>query len=116
MTRPLQEYLRPLVDSIHYFCAKKTVSCKSLVILTLKAVNKARSCLHYSVEDSFRPKVFPGQPHKVFCTVAELLGRGDHADLLVQDLKRFFLGELVLTHGVQDLQSPGAILRVLCDC
>ena len=42
---------------------------------------------------------------QILCAVAELLGRGDHVDDLVQDLARFFLGESVLAHGEQDLHS-----------
>ena len=87
-----------LVYFIHNICSEKTVSCKGFVILTLKAINMARSCHHYSGEGSFFPKVVPGQPHKILFAVAEILGRGNHMEFLVQDLASFFLGEFILFH------------------
>ena len=56
--------------------------------------------------------VISGQPHKFSGTVAELLGRGDHVDALIQELAHFFLGESVLDHGDHDLDSHCSLLSV----
>ena len=53
----------------------------------------------------------PGQTHQVSCAVADILGRGYHVDLLVQEIARFFLEELILAHGHQELESYGALLN-----
>ena len=75
--------MHPIVDYIHNVHAKKTVPCKGLVILLLKAVNAERP-FHYRLpEGSFRPEVVTRQTHKVLCAVAELLGRGGQMDSLV---------------------------------
>ena len=97
---------------VHGIRPKETVSCKGLVILTLEAINVTRPCRDRSVEGTFRSKVIPGQPHEVLGAVSEILGRGYHVDVLIQELARFFLGELVLAHGEQDLDSHRSLLRV----
>ena len=44
--------------------------------------------------------------------MAEILGRGDHMDVLIQELALFVLGVLVLARGEQDLDSHRSLLRV----
>ena len=109
----MQEYLHPFVGSTHNVCAKKAVRCKLLVILMLKAVNVARQRRHCLEEGSFPTEVVPGQAHKYLCAVVDILGRGNHVDLLVQDPTHFFLGELVMSHRKQDLPPNGNILSAI---
>ena len=112
----MQEYLQPLVDYIHHICTGKAVSCEGLEILTLEAVNVARLCFHRLTKGYFCPQVLPCHPHEVSCAVADLLVPGNHMDLLVQDLARLFLGELVLEHGEQELHFHGALLSIRRAC
>ena len=104
--------MEPFVDLIHDACPEETVSCKGLVVLTIEATYVTRPSRHSSQEGTFRSKVIPGQPHEVTGAVAELLGRGNHVETLIQELARFFLGEPVLAHGEQDLESHRSILHV----
>ena len=108
----VHEDLDPFVDPIHNFYPEETVYCEGLVVLKLKAINVMRPCHHCSREGTFRSEVFPGQPQKVTGDSAELLGCGDHVDALIQDLSQFVLGETVLAHGEQDLESHRYLLRV----
>ena len=88
------------------------VSCEGLIILILKAINVARPCHHHWREGSFQPKVVSGHLHEVSCDTEELLGRGDHVDLLGQELSQFFLGESIWVYGKQDMDSCGLLLGV----
>ena len=49
---------------------------------------------------------------KVSPAVEELLGCSDHMNPLVQELPRFFLGDLVLNNGKEDLYPYLELLRV----
>ena len=95
----MEEDLDLLVYYVHDVRPEETVSCKVLVVLTLKAINVTRTCCHRSQEGNFCSKVIPVHPHTFLGAVSELLGFGDHVDVLIQELARFFLGESVLDHG-----------------
>ena len=97
---------------VHDGSPKDTVSCEGLFVLKPKEINVTRPCCHCSVEGNFRSEVIPGQLHKILGTVAELLGCGHHMDAMIQELNQFFLGELVLFHGKQDLYYNCSLLRV----
>ena len=88
------------------------VSCKGLVLFTLKAINVTRTCRHCSQEETFCSEVILGQPQNVLGTLAELLGRGNHVDTLIQELDHFVLGDPVLDHDEQDLDLYRSLLHV----
>ena len=92
---------------------KETVSCEGLFVLTLEAINVTRPCHHHSRGGTFLYKVIPDHPHRVSGSVAGLLVCGDHVDALIQELAHFVLGESVLAHGEQDLDSYCSLLRFL---
>ena len=108
----MEEHLDLLVYPVNDVRPKETVYCKGFVILTLEAINVMRSCRHCSGEGTFRTEVITGQPHGVSGDEAELLGCGNHVDALIQEIAQFVLGELVLSHGNQDLDSHCSLLHV----
>ena len=108
----MEEELESFVDLIHDVLPKETVSCKGLFVLILKAINVTSPCNHLYQEGNFRSEVISGYLHKVSGDVTKLLGRGDYVDVLIQELTRFVLGEPVLAHGDQDLDSNCSLLRV----
>ena len=80
------------MDFIYDIRSEKAFSFKGLVIFTLKDINVMRPCRHSLEDGSFYHEVVPNHMYKFLWAVAELLGRGDHMDWLVQNLARLFLG------------------------
>ena len=104
------------MDSIHQICSKERIPCKGLVILPLEAVSVTRPRRHRETDRTSFSQLVSREFHKIARRVTQLLGGREYVDPMVQELSRLFLRQAILSHGKEDLDAHGALLRICRSC